>query len=134
MDSVSKPGLQRRLRRFHHVERIINRRAKLAYQLGFTPMPIRWQPFKKCWYVDDHRLYRALGVTCPCEWEELGYNWWKENKEKNEPTNELADHKSITDSWYDRKVYGNSKKVLTRQELRAFDSYQQQLAERDQKE
>lgn len=132
MDSVDKPGLQHRLKRFHHTERVINRRAKLAYQLGYTPMPIHWQPFKRCWHVEDYRLYRVLKLSCPCEWGRD--SWHKVCREKNRPTNELANHKSHTCSRCGgngayRRIYGNSKIVLTRQEIRAIDRYQQQLAE-----
>lgn len=129
MDYVDKPGLHRRLRRFHHTRCVIYRRAHLAYQLGFSPMPIRWQPFRKCWRTSDHRLYAAIGVECPCEWDKS--SWWRVSREKNPPTNELADHKTCSCSAYrrNRKLHGNTRAAFTNQEVRALDSCEQQIEE-----
>lgn len=127
--NMDKPGVRKRLRRRHHTQRVINNRAQLAYALGYTPMPVRWQPYRMCWNVDGHRLYKALGVECPCEWDLL--NLRRTCRERNEPTNELSKHKTCDcerckhPRWYYRGK--QTVEALGRQRYRELLAYRYEL-------
>ena len=121
-----KPGSNKHIRRIHHTERVIKNRADLAYQLGYTTQAVAWSPYKKCNKEEEHRLYRAVGVPCPCE----KYSRWSYTKEKNKPTNILADHVSCgcyNCTYEKRKWYGNSKKMWRMQEKKALASFEEQV-------
>jgi hypothetical protein len=121
-----KPSSNRHIRRIHHTERVIKNRANLAYELGYTTQAVAWFPYKRCNKEEEHRLYRAVEIPCPCEIR----NKWNYTKEKNKPTNILADHVSCscyTCTYLKRKWNGNSKKVWHNQEKRALTNFKEQI-------
>jgi len=130
--NMDKPGVRKKLRRRHHTQRVIDNRAQLAYALGYTPMPVYWQPYIKCWDIEGHRLYRALGCECPCEWD-FRSTYGQISKEKNDPTHQLAKHKTCncvhckSPRWYYRG--SQTKEALGRRQYRALEEHKHQLQE-----
>ena len=93
----NKPGYAKRIRRIHHTERMIQRRAQRGWDLGYVPGNYRWRPYTECCYSERygvHRLYHLLGLPCPCMTQHGFHRLGITSKQRNKPTNDLADQKS----------------------------------------
>ena len=97
----NKPGYARRIRRIHHTQRIIQKRAREGWALGYVRGYYNWRPYKDCCYDERygvHRMYLLLGVPCPCTQRYYNGHYWVSmhviSRERNAPTNILADHLS----------------------------------------
>ena len=120
---LDRPSRRKHLRRRSKTERVIQRRASIAYIMGWPRENVIWNPYKVCVYPETqgrHRLYHSIGIPCPCynEYYDRPHphpyhkgvmvasghpRWGLKSKEKNPPSHKLADHKSPHKKWYERK-------------------------------